>query len=75
MKKKEKQLLETSNELKSYTLSELSGLLKLSKRTIYKYLETGQLKGYKLSSGWRFRETEVMKFITLYEARALKRVK
>lgn len=75
MKKKEKQLLETNKELKSYTINEVMTLLKLSRRTIYQYLETGQLKGYKVTSGWRIRETELMKFITLHEARALKRVK
>lgn len=58
--------------LKMYTLKDVAELLGLSPRTVYQYVHQGKLKGYKLPSGWRFYEADVISFIALYKARATK---
>ena len=63
-----------NNDLQSYTVNDVAKILKLSPRTVYSYVNKGKLKGYKLPSGWRFKEKDIQAFITLYEARALKHV-
>jgi excisionase family DNA binding protein len=67
--------METSSGLKSYTIKDVSALLQLTPRTVYQYVKAGKLKGYKLPSGWRFKEKDIQAFITLYEARATRYVK
>ena len=66
--------LENKN-LQGYTINEVAQFLKLSPRTIYHYVKTGQLKGYKISRGWRFREERINEFITKLEMRATTYVK
>ena len=56
--------------IQTYTLKEVAEFLQLSPRTLYQYIHQGKLKAYKLPSGWRFTEKDVLEFITLHQARA-----
>ena len=63
------------NKLQGYTINEVAQFLKLSPRTIYSYAKSGQLKGYKISRGWRFKEEHIQEFIIRHEMKATKYVK
>ena len=56
--------------LQSYKLREVADILKLSPRTLYKYVHEGKLKGYKIPNGLRFTEDDIKEFISLSRARA-----
>lgn len=51
------------NEIKVYTLGEVSDILKLSKRTLYNYIEAGTLKATKFGKYWRVTEQSLQEFI------------
>jgi excisionase family DNA binding protein len=44
------------------TVNEAADILKLSPRTVTKYLNTGQLRGAKLGRIWRLEERDVRSF-------------
>jgi excisionase family DNA binding protein len=48
-----------------YTLKETYQILKVSRRTVLRWIETGQLKAFKLAGGrlWRIRERDLQRFI------------
>jgi excisionase family DNA binding protein len=48
---------------KIYTLEEVAGHLKLSKKTVSRYIKQGKLFGYKFGNRWRFNESELKRFI------------
>lgn len=52
----------TMAELKLYTATEVCEILKVSKRTLYNYLKTGQIQGVKIGREWRFSEETVRAF-------------
>jgi predicted DNA-binding transcriptional regulator YafY len=41
-------------ELTLYTINDLAELFKVTPRTIYNYVYTEQLNGYKIAKKWRF---------------------
>lgn len=53
----------TMSEIKLYTIEEVADLLKLSRRTIYRYLKDGKLKANKVGQSWRITETALNEFI------------
>lgn len=65
-------MMKGNNNLQGYRLKEVADFSQLSQRTVYQYVKAGKLKGYKLPSGWRFREKDIEEFITLHKARAFK---
>ena len=50
-------------DLKVYTLTEVANILKVNKRFLYAYLETGALKGAKIGRAWRITEDAVRDFL------------
>lgn len=49
-----------------YTTREAQELLKVSQRTLYRYLKSGELKGVKIAGGkWRIPESSVVAFLGL----------
>ena len=44
-------------------LEELAKYLKISKHTLYKMLEKGKIPGFKIANQWRFRKSEIDKWI------------
>ncbi len=50
-------------ELKAYTTDEVAEILKVTKRSVYNYLKTGELKGTKLGRDYRITQKELERFI------------
>ena len=48
---------------KSYTPSEVAGILNCSVFTVHELLREGRLKGFKITSRWRVTKEELEKFI------------
>jgi len=45
------------------TLQEAAELLKVSKKTAYRMVQAGRLPGFKVGSAWRFRESDIDKWV------------
>lgn len=50
-------------EIKVYTLDEVEKLLKVSLRTLYRYIKQGRLKANKIGNKWIVREQDLKDFI------------
>lgn len=50
-------------EIKVYTVEEVASVLKLTTRTVYSYIKSGQLKASKIGKYWRVSETALKVFI------------
>lgn len=50
-------------EIKVYTVEEVASVLKLTTRTVYSYIKSGQLKASKIGKYWRVSETALKAFI------------
>lgn len=48
---------------KTYTLKELEEILKVSRITLYRYINAGKLKAFKLNSEWRVKESDLIKYL------------
>ena len=49
--------------LNTYTLEEVSKILKVTRRTIYNYIKNGDLKAVKIGKYWRVSEANLQDFI------------
>lgn len=54
-----------NNEI--FTISELCAFLKLAEKTAYRLVSEGKLPGFKVGGSWRFRKSEVEKWIEKQE--------
>ncbi|GAA6168451.1 methylation-associated defense system helix-turn-helix domain-containing protein MAD1 [Sessilibacter corallicola] len=45
------------------TLKEVAAYLKLAEKTAYKLAAAGKLPGFKVGGSWRFKETDIDKWI------------
>ncbi len=52
-----------TGELKTYTLDEVAEALRVTRRTLYSYIKTGQLKATKIGRFWRVSEDSLRTFI------------
>ena len=52
---------ETDGEI--LTLDEVAAYLKAGKKTVYRLAQQGQIPGFKLGGTWRFRRTELDRWI------------
>lgn len=48
---------------KLYTVDDVAGMLRVSPRTVYRYLRCGELGGSRIGGVWRFREDDVRRFV------------
>lgn len=55
------------HDLEHYSVKELAALLKVSQRTIYKYILNGMLRGYKIAEKWRFSKEQIEVFLKKLE--------
>ncbi|MDQ3926026.1 MAG: helix-turn-helix domain-containing protein [Actinomycetota bacterium] len=53
-----------------YTLAEIAQRLKVSYRTVYRWVQAGELSAYKLGTEWRIAESDLRAFL---EARKVRR--
>jgi excisionase family DNA binding protein len=51
----------TIEDDETLTVSQVSKLLKLHRRTIYKLAQKGTIPGWKIGKSWRFLKSEIMK--------------
>ena len=51
-------------DVKVYTLNELVDILKVTKRTLYNYIDSGKLKAVKMGKSWRVSEENLNEFLT-----------
>lgn len=49
------------------TIKELSEYLKLKEKTAYKLVADGKIPGFKVGGAWRFRKTEIDRWISKQE--------
>lgn len=49
-------------DMKMYSLSEVSEILNLTRRTLYNYVKTGQLTATKIGREWRVSTEEIKRF-------------
>jgi len=50
-------------EIKLYTLPEVANIVRLSRRTLYTHLKSGELKAVKIGGTWRVTEESLNEFI------------
>lgn len=48
---------------KVYTLDEVAEMLKITKRTLYNYVKTGELKAVKIGKYWRVTRENIDNFL------------
>ena len=49
------------------TIKELAAYLKLNEKTAYKLVADGKIPGFKAGGSWRFRKSEINRWITIQE--------
>ena len=50
-------------EIKVYSVEEVANILKLTTRTVYSYIKSGQLKASKIGKYWRITPASLQAFI------------
>ena len=55
-----------------FTIKELSLYLKLAEKTSYRLVSEGRIPGFKVGGAWRFRKSEINKWIEHQELNARK---
>lgn len=51
------------DELRLYTIDEITNILKISQRTLYVYIKNKSLKAVKLGKYWRIRSCDLQELI------------
>lgn len=49
------------------TVKDLAGFLKIAEKTAYRFASEGKVPGFKVGSAWRFRKSEVNRWIAEQE--------
>jgi excisionase family DNA binding protein len=57
--------LEQNHEI--LTIKELAEYLKIAEKTAYRFASEGKVPGFKVGSAWRFRKTEIDRWINEQE--------
>lgn len=55
-------------KIEVYTVEECADILKVTKRTIYKYVKEGSLRASKLGRDWRITDTAICAFLESLES-------
>ena len=50
-------------EMQFYTLEEIAKALKVSKRTLYRFIQSGELQAVKIGQNWRVSEQDFNDFL------------
>ncbi|ATG47641.1 DNA-binding protein [Celeribacter ethanolicus] len=51
------------------TVKELAAFLKIAEKTAYRFASEGKVPGFKVGSAWRFRKSEIDRWIAEQEKR------
>lgn len=46
-----------------YTVDEIKDILKVTRRTLYNYIKSGNLKAVKIGKYWRIRQSDLKEFL------------
>lgn len=49
------------------TVKELADFLKIAEKTAYRFASEGKVPGFKVGSAWRFRKSEIVRWIAEQE--------
>jgi len=49
------------------TIKELASYLKIAEKTAYRFVSEGRIPGFKVGGSWRFRRSEIERWITEQE--------
>lgn len=49
-------------DIRIYTLTEVMGILQVTRRTVYNYIKSGDLKAVKIGKYWRVRQEDLENF-------------
>lgn len=49
------------------TVKELADYLKIAEKTAYRFAADGKVPGFKIGSAWRFRKSEIVRWISEQE--------
>lgn len=52
------------------TIEDISKILRLKLLTVYRWVESGKIRGIKIGKGWRFKKGEVERFLNDQESQA-----
>lgn len=52
------------DDIKVYTIREAAAILKVTERTMYTYIKSGDLKASKIGNRWRVSEEDIRLFLT-----------
>lgn len=52
-----------TDDLKLYTIDEITEILKVTQRTVYNYISNGDLKAIKIGKYWRVKHTDLEAFL------------
>jgi excisionase family DNA binding protein len=58
--------METAIENRYLTLEETMAILRVSRSTVYRMVNRGELPGYKIAKRWMFDREEVAAFVTVH---------
>ena len=50
-----------------FTIKELAEYLKIAEKTAYRFASEGKVPGFKVGSAWRFRKSEIDRWISKQE--------
>ena len=53
------------DSLVHFTIDEVGKLLQISRRTVYTYIESGQIRGVRIASKWRFTKEDIEGFLEI----------
>lgn len=56
------------------TIKEVAAYLKLTEKTAYRLAAEGKIPGFKVGGSWRFRQSEIEKWIDIQSRRGNKKV-
>jgi len=57
------------NESEIFTIKEVAAYLKLAEKTTYRLASEGKLPGFKVGGSWRFRKSEIDRWIMEQEGK------
>lgn len=50
--------------MKLYTIEDITDLFKVTRRSVYKWIDAGKLSAFKVGKEWRITEESLQEFIT-----------
>lgn len=62
------EIMKNNEALEMLTINEVIKILKISRSTLYRYMERGTIKHYKFGKSVRFKKSDIKRFIEEHKA-------